>query len=916
MKHKIRTIVGTKAIVHCFAFALATTMPSGSVIAAGATTPFTSLEAESGTLGGGASISSLTSPPSTQYSSPELEASGRSFVLLDGTGESVTWTNSTGQNITAINVRYSIPDAAGGGGINATLNLYVNGVFRQSLSLSSAQTWVYESSSNYNGMSQSPSAGTPHVFYEEVSAFVQGAAIAPGSTIKLQKDSANTASYYRIDVIDLESPPAALSQPANSLSVVTYGAVANNPSVNNLTAIQNCINAAQSMGKQVWIPQGVFYVNTSGGVGGLTASGITISGAGMWYSTIYNTMSLPASSVSAIISPTSCTLRDFAIDSIARSRTEADGDSGAIDIKGSGWLVERMWIRHTSSGVWASGSNGTVRDCRVNNTWGDGVNLNNGGGSASSLTADNNFVRGVGDDGVTIDSAAAPKTQTSDLTLSNNTSIAVWWAHGVAVYGGINSKALNNLSKDTTKFEGLYIGTFPNDASLISATADDNTVVRGGGMAYNRVHGAMMVGTEVDKTNVANNIIARGNTIEDAIFAGLDIQKSTNVVIEDSNISNPGTEGVRIVAGATGSAAFNNNVVSGASSGSDFVNYASNNDYITGGIGGNFNIGPWDYFLPSAWQAASVGSLGVTSGASYNSSVFTLVASGADIGGTADAFEYVYQGVTGNCTIIARAKTIEQINEWSKAGIMIRNALTASAMQASVVLTPEHGVIFQCRASTGGSTSTIGSAAASGEVWIKLTRSGSTFAGYYSTNGLSWTSLGSTTISMSTSVTFGLAATSHDNAALCSAMLDHVMVRTIPIGQTISLQAVINNKWVCADNAGASPLIANKTSASTWEKFTVVDMSSTAGPGYVALIAQANGKYVCAEDGGASSLIANRTSAGPWETFYWNDNGDGTVNLQAWSNARWVTAENAGTSPLLARMLTPLEWETYNLLVW
>ena len=36
----------------------------------GAVTPFTSYEGEAGTLGGGASIVSLTSPPTTQFSSP------------------------------------------------------------------------------------------------------------------------------------------------------------------------------------------------------------------------------------------------------------------------------------------------------------------------------------------------------------------------------------------------------------------------------------------------------------------------------------------------------------------------------------------------------------------------------------------------------------------------------------------------------------------------------------------------------------------------------------------------------------------------------------------------------------------------------------------------------------------------------
>src|ERR1039458_2879970 len=46
----------------------------------GANTPFTSYEAEAGTLAGGAAVVSLTAAPTTQYSSPQLEASGHAYV--------------------------------------------------------------------------------------------------------------------------------------------------------------------------------------------------------------------------------------------------------------------------------------------------------------------------------------------------------------------------------------------------------------------------------------------------------------------------------------------------------------------------------------------------------------------------------------------------------------------------------------------------------------------------------------------------------------------------------------------------------------------------------------------------------------------------------------------------------------------
>src|SRR5260221_3668834 len=343
----------------------------------GATTPFTSVEAESGSLGGGAIVRSLAAPPTTQFMSPEIEASGRSFVELKGIGQSVTWTSTTGSNCTALNLRFSIPDAPNGGGTSASLDLYVDGVFRQGIFLSSTQTWIYENAYDYNSNNQNPTNGNPHLFYDETHFFISGAAVASGTTITFQQDSTNTAAFYWLDVIDLENPPPPLTQPANSLAITNaaYGAVPNNPSFDSTTAIQNCINAAQSQGKSVWIPPGTYYLKTTTG---LTATGITIEGAGVWYSTIYRNVPLPNSTpLSAIMRMSSCTARNLSLDANAPSRASVDGDGGGVDIGGSNWLMENFWIQHCSSGFWASSINGIVRNFRMGNTRGDGGNLNN-----------------------------------------------------------------------------------------------------------------------------------------------------------------------------------------------------------------------------------------------------------------------------------------------------------------------------------------------------------------------------------------------------------------------------------------------------------------------------------------------------------------------------------------------------------
>jgi hypothetical protein len=102
----------------------------------------------------------------------------------------VQWTNTTGQPISFVNLRYSMPDTSSGGGTTSTLDLYVNGAFRQALNVNSKQSWLYEGDNNYNGNDQNPADGDPRVFWDESHAFVTGAPIAAGSTFSLVKDSA------------------------------------------------------------------------------------------------------------------------------------------------------------------------------------------------------------------------------------------------------------------------------------------------------------------------------------------------------------------------------------------------------------------------------------------------------------------------------------------------------------------------------------------------------------------------------------------------------------------------------------------------------------------------------------------------------------------------------------------------------
>jgi len=114
-----------------------------------------------------------------------------------------------------------------------------------------------------------------------------------------------------------------------------------------------------------------------------------------------------------------------------------------------------------------------------------------------------------------------------------------------------------------------------------------------------------------------------------------------------------------------------------------------------------------------------------------------------------------------------------------------------------------------------------------------------------------------------------------------------VTIGGAPVNHVVSFRAHANNMIVTADNAGASPLIANRTAIGRGSSST----RSIWATANIALRAHANNMIVTAENAGASALIANRTAVGQWETFGLIHNADGSVSLRAMANNNIVTAE-------------------------
>ena len=180
--------------------------------------------------------------------------------------------------------------------------------------------------------------------------------------------------------------------------------------------------------------------------------------------------------------------------------------------------------------------------------------------------------------------------------------------------------------------------------------------------------------------------------------------------------------------------------------------------------------------VASIWTNRDVGSSSLAGSTSVANGVITVTGSGADIWGTVDAFQFASQPLTGDGTIVARVLSLQNTDPWAKAGLMIREGTDAGAKHAFCFVTPVNGVAFQRRPTTNGPTSHTSGSHNGAARWLRLVRAGTAITGHESPDGVTWTLVGSVTISMTNPVEVGLAVTSHDNAATCTAVFEQVVI--------------------------------------------------------------------------------------------------------------------------------------------
>ncbi len=511
--------------------------------------PWIEYEAELG------STNSTVIGPSRKYFCQEAEASGRKAVKLCATGNYVEIKSTAIAN--SIVIRYCIPDAAEGGGINATLSLYINDKHVQDLQLTSKYAWIYGDFP----WSNDPSEGKAHRFYDESHAITPE--INPGDRIRLQKDKSDTAAYYLIDLIDLEKIPDQIARPENSISIADYGAIAND-TADDSEAIINCIKDAKAKHKIVWIPAGVFSMNT----GTIPIQHITIRGAGMWYSILSGRFARFQGEGD------SCKVSDLAMFGEIDCRIDESPDNAFNGYFGKGSEMRNLWIEHQKCGFWIGNyKNRTdltdgmiISGCRIRNTMADGVNYCRG---TKNSIVELSHLRNTGDD------ALATWSQDSmachNIVFRYNTIQLPWLANCIALYGGFDHKVEYNLVADAVYASGgVNISSNFKPAPFGGTIlVKGNTLIRCGSECYfTPTVGAIWIYCK--DSNIDAKIVVEDNIISDATYSGISIlgpKKLNNTIFLNNKIERTGTCGIDINRDAGGTATFIGTTITEAKSG-------------------------------------------------------------------------------------------------------------------------------------------------------------------------------------------------------------------------------------------------------------------------------------------------------------------------------------------------------------
>ncbi len=493
----------------------------------GATVPYTRYEAEEASRSDGTTLER-----SDDIESTAIEASGQSYVALNGKNSSVDFTATTAAN--ALDLRFTLPDHTSG-----RVDVRVNNETVATLDLSSETAWQYVGGDH---VYDEPGEGTKARFrFDEVHTLL-GRQIQKDDHIQIVKVG-DDQNAYGIDFIELEQAAPAIERPEGAVSVADYQGAKPGDGVDDSDALIWAMNQAAATSKTVYIPAGTWEF---GRKIGLDHSGLTIQGAGMWHTNVRFTSDQAGGGGFVFNRGVGgVTMTDFYMSSNLKSRFgEKAQYKGFAGSAGVNTRVANVWVEHFECGFWmgdyvdASQMTYTdgmvIENARIRNNFADGVNFAQG---TANSTVRNSSVRGNGDDGLaswsSIDKSTNSQARIAERnSFVGNTVELGWRASAIGLFGGKSHVVKDNLIVNNFSGAGIRLNTVFDGHNFDLNTdggisISHNKLVRSGTTNdfYGNTRGAIdfqEVKGDIRNVTVSDNLIVRPYAEEIRADFGLD----------------------------------------------------------------------------------------------------------------------------------------------------------------------------------------------------------------------------------------------------------------------------------------------------------------------------------------------------------------------------------------------------------
>ena len=501
----------------------------------GAAVPYTRYEAEEASRSDGTTLER-----SDDLESTAIEASGQSYVVLNGKNSSVDFTASTAAN--ALDLRFTLPDHKSG-----QVQVYINNDLAATLTLSSETAWQYVyKESVYDEPTLAPGTAHKRFRFDEVHTLLNGQ-VQKGDRVRIVKVDQNDTEYG-IDFIELEQAAPAIERPEGAVSIADYNSAKPGDGVADDDALISAMDAAaNTSSKVVYLPAGTWEFSRKIGI---DHPGLTFQGAGLWYTNIFFT-SDQREGGGIVFNPGASneTLTDFSMSSNLKSRFgEGAQYKGFAGAAGVNTRVANVWVEHFECGFWMGDyrehkfmtyTDGMViENSRIRNNFADGVNFVQG---TKNSTVRNSSVRGNGDDSLA-SWASNDLRSRSDADASKfnsfigNTIELGWRAGGIGLFGGEGHVVKDNLIVNNFSGAGIRISTVFEGRNFTynhaGMTITHNKLVRTGTTDdfYGKKRGAIDFEEDLEVGQVLNvavtdNLIVRPYAEE--ISANFDLDSET-----------------------------------------------------------------------------------------------------------------------------------------------------------------------------------------------------------------------------------------------------------------------------------------------------------------------------------------------------------------------------------------------------